>query len=72
MSDLGSEDVREALSALRDLLVARISDAVPGETAALAKQLADVILKIDSLPSVEKSELDDLEAKRAKRRSAAV
>jgi hypothetical protein len=70
MAELRSADLREALTALRDLLIERIEAAEPGETAALARQLSDCLSKVAALPSgEEKSILDDLTAKRAKRRA---
>jgi hypothetical protein len=68
--DLKSDDLRVALTALRDLLADRLLDAEPRDSASLAKQLADVMSRIDGLPSVQEgSELDDLSAVRARRRA---
>lgn len=62
-------DLRGSLEALRDLLAERLEGAEPRETAAIARQLADVILRLDGLPGAEKSELDDLEARRKRRKA---
>ncbi len=61
---LADGDLRVALAALRDLLIVRIRAAEPRETAPLAKQLADVLESLESLPGEEKSRLDDLVARR--------
>lgn len=66
---ISSGDLRTQLIALRDLLTERIAAAEPKETAPLARQLADVLVRIAGLPGDEKSGLDDLAAKRAKRRA---
>jgi len=67
---LSSLDLRESLVGLRELLVSRIADAEPKETAPLARQLSDVLVRLDGLPGEEKSKLDDLAARRDARRSA--
>ena len=69
MDGLRSPDLREALTALRDLLAQRIADADPNSTAPLARQLADVLLKLDGLPGEEQSDLDDLTRRREARRA---
>ena len=63
-------DLRESLIALRDVLAERLEEAKPAESAPLARQLADVLARIAALPGEEKSRLDDLAARRAKRRSS--
>ena len=65
-----SGDLRRQLEALRDLLAARLESATPGETASLARQFAEVARAIADLPAKEKSNLDDLVARRDKRRAA--
>ena len=76
MSDLraevGSGDRYRALVALRDRLAGDLEGLDARYVAPLAKQLADVIREIDSLPqSREASTVDDLASKRAARRAAA-
>lgn len=66
---IASGDQRASLEALRDKLASRIEAAEPRETAALAKQLADVIARIETLPVKEKSTLDDLADRRSRRLS---
>ena len=63
-------DLRASLGALRVVLVERLRAAVPGESAPLAKQLADVLVKLDGLPALSKSETDDLADRRANRRAS--
>lgn len=65
-----SDDPGVALRALREVLVGRLGEAKPGESAALARQLADVMARIAGLPGEEKSDLDDLADRRAARRAA--
>ena len=57
-------DRRVSLAALRDLLIERVRVAEPKETAPLAKQLADVLATLESLPGEEKSRLDELVTRR--------
>ena len=66
---LASGDLRESMTALRDVLIGRILGAEPKETAPLAKQLAEVLKTLDGLPGEEKSDLDDLRDAREKRRA---
>lgn len=64
---------RVALVALRDRLAAAAAEAGARELAALAKQLADVLRELDSLPdeAEEGSVVDDLTTRRSRRRAAA-
>jgi hypothetical protein len=65
-------DRRAVLVALRDKLAADVDDAAVQYVAALARQLQSVLSELDSLPDAEAVSLvDDLKAKRAKRRAAA-
>lgn len=64
-------DYRASLEALRDKLAAEI-EAGSGNTAALAKQLADVLHKLADMKPPEVSKVDDLAKRRAARRSAPV
>ena len=68
---VASGDLRKSLEALRDLLAARLEGAEARESAALARQLHEVLLRIAALPVKEKSKLDEL-AKRRTRRQAKV
>lgn len=70
MDALRSADTREALEALRDRLADAIEIAKPAELAALARQFADVRLKLDAITSPERSEYDDLATRRDARRAA--
>lgn len=76
MSDLQAEvrsgDRYRGLVALRDRLATDLEGLDPRYVAPVAKQLADVIREIDSLPqSREASTVDDLASRRASRRAAA-
>ena len=76
MSDLaaevGSGDRYRGLVALRDRLAADLEGLDARYVAPVAKQLADVIREIDSLPqSREASTVDDLTSRRKARRAAA-
>jgi len=56
---------------LRDVLATSVGLADPDRRAPLAKQLAEVMRELDSLPNTEAGNpVDDLKAKRAKRRAA--
>jgi hypothetical protein len=64
-------DRRAALVALRDKLAADLDVAAVQYVAALARQLQSVLSELDSLPNAEAvSRVDELKAKRAKRRAA--
>lgn len=65
-----SGDDRKSLIAIRDVLAKRLDEAEPRESAAIARQLVDVIGRIRMLPGEEKSDLDDLADRRKKRRAA--
>lgn len=67
---IATGDIREQLTSLRDLLADRLAEAEPRESAPLARQLVDVLARIAALPGEEKSTLDDLTARRAKRRAS--
>jgi len=60
-------DIRASLEALRDRLAAEIEEADGKELAPLAKQLSDVLHRIESLPRKEASRVDDLARRRADR-----
>lgn len=65
-----SGDRREALLALRDELARRLVDA-DRDAAPLARQLTIVLREIEQLPVPgEKSRVDDLAKRRARRRAA--
>ena len=66
---LCSNDLRVSLTALRDVLVERLLGAEPRESAALARQLELVLVRLASLPAEEKSQVDDLTARRKERRA---
>ncbi len=68
-SVVASGDVRRSLEAVRDVLASRLAGAEPRESAALAKALAELVLKLDALPGEEKSDLDDLADRRLRRRA---
>lgn len=69
MENLCSDDLRVALTALRDLLAVRLVGAEPRESAPLARQLREVLTVLASLAEPEESGLDDLAARRAGRRA---
>lgn len=58
------------LLALRDLLGSKLEGAEPRESAALAKQLVEVLREIDGLPAAEGSQVDDLASRRKSRKAA--
>lgn len=62
-----SGNKRESLEAIRAKLAAELDGAGPREAAALAKQLTDVIEKLDAIPVAKGSVSDDLRTKRADR-----
>ena len=64
-------DLRKSLEAIRDRLATELEAAPSRDCAPLAKQLAQVLHDLDGLPGEEKSDLDDLQAKRAARRASA-
>lgn len=65
-------DQRKSLEAIRDRLARLLEMAQPNQAAALAKQLTDVISKLDALPTGEEvSPVDDLAKRRATRRAQA-
>jgi hypothetical protein len=61
---------RASLEALRDTLAASIEEANASHRAALAKQLADVLTILSSMPGERKSAVDDLAKRRSTRRAA--
>jgi hypothetical protein len=72
LSEAVAKGRREGLVALRDVLAASVGLADPDRRAPLAKQLSEVMRELDSLPNAEVvSRVDELKAKRAKRRPAA-
>lgn len=66
-------DRRASLEALRDTVARSLADAEPHNVAALAKQLQSVLRELAELPAAktETSPVDDLNARRAARRSGA-
>lgn len=73
-------DLRTSLEAIRDHLADELEQgcacvkcggSVSSPTAAIAKQLADVIARIERLPTKEASAVDDLAAQRRRRKSGA-
>ena len=62
-------ELRASLEALRDRLAVAVDVCEPRELAGLAKQLSEVLRALASLPGVERSDLDDLAAKRDRRRA---
>lgn len=64
---------REALEAVRDRIADELDNSDSSSAvASLARQLTVVLEKLESLPTAERSGLDDLEQRRADRRAAAV
>lgn len=64
-------DHRKRLEALRDALTAAMEGAGPRDLAPIAGQLRRVLADLSALPDVtEVSDVDDLAAKRARRRAA--
>lgn len=71
---MASGDKRRALEALRDRLIEGVLAATDRKLihlAPVAKQLVDVLDRIESLEPEQGDELDDLVARRAARRAAA-
>lgn len=69
---VASGDRRQALEALRAVLAAAVDEADVRTLPALAKQLGDVLRELEQLPvAKESSPVDDLNARRAARRSKA-
>jgi len=66
-------DRRKTLEALRDLLAEELESGVAAVgLASAAKQLADIVRELDSMPGAHPdSKSDELEKKRAARREAA-
>ena len=63
---------REGLVALRDLLARTLEDAEPKDVASLAGRLESVLLRLEAMPAAKGlSPLDEIAAKRSKRRPAA-
>lgn len=61
---------RASLVALRDIIASRIELAAPRDTAALAKQLTEVLLAIEGIKDDAKEDkADELARRRASRRS---
>jgi hypothetical protein len=60
-------DHRLSLIAIRDKLAEELDEAFGRDSAVIAKQLAEVIREIESLPGKEASAVDDLAARRARR-----
>ncbi|MEV0227990.1 hypothetical protein [Nonomuraea sp. NPDC050786] len=75
MSDLlqavMSGDRRAALEAIRDRLAAELDSAEKRDAAVVAKELRQVLAELEALPGGEVDTLDDLAARRTKRRSKA-
>jgi hypothetical protein len=69
--DVGTAEHRKGLEALRDVLTKRLAEAGNRDTAPIAGQLRAVLKELAALPAVtEASAVDDLAAKRARRRAA--
>ena len=71
---MSSGDQRRALEALRDRLIDGVLAATDRKLihlAPVAKQLVDVLDRIEALEPAQGDELDDLVARRAARRAAA-
>lgn len=69
---LTSGSYLDRLIALRDLLAERLAAAGARDTAAIARQLADVDARIDELSAPEASDdVDEITRRRAARRAAA-
>jgi hypothetical protein len=65
-------DRRAALEAIRDKLAAELDDAEGRDAATVAKELRATLAELESLPGgKEASAVDDLSARRAKRRADA-
>lgn len=64
-------DKRTALEAIRNRLAAELARSKGNAAAAVAKELRAVLDALDALPGAEVSPVDDLTAKRAKRRADA-
>lgn len=60
-------DIRASLEALRDKLAIEVDAANGREVAPLAKQLADVLERLEALPRTEGSRVDELARRRAER-----
>jgi hypothetical protein len=72
VSEAVNVDRRTALAALRDKLAVDIDEAGVQYVAPLVRQLQSVLAEIDRLPNdAEVSRVDELKAKRTKRRSTA-
>lgn len=78
VSDLSSDDLRESLVALRDLLAKELEagvkckacgGAISSPTAPLAKQLRDTVNELAALVVPEGSKTDELKRKRADRQA---
>ena len=70
--DPGTAEHRRRLEALRDALTVAIAEAGSRDLAPLAGQLRAVLKDLSAIPDVaEASDVDDLAAKRARRRAAA-
>lgn len=71
LADAVAAGRREGLTELRNVLAASFVEAPAGAIAPLAKQLADVMRELDSLPNIEAvNPIDELKAKRSRRRAA--
>ena len=72
-AEVGSGDRRRGLEALRDVLARTITEAEPGQVAALAGRLAAVMAELDQFPSsvAGASAQDQLKERRAKRLAGA-
>lgn len=68
VSEAGA-DPRLALEALRVRVAQVLDDCEPRELAALAKTYLELLKAVAALPGEEKSNLDDLAARRAARRA---
>lgn len=64
-------DQRTGLEAIRDRLAAELEDASGRDVASIARELRLTIAELESLPSKrEESKVDDLTARRDRRRAA--
>lgn len=70
--DFGALEHRQRLESLRDRLTEAVASAGSRDLAPLAGQLRAVLVELAAVPDVKKaSDVDDLAAKRARRRAAA-
>ena len=67
-----ADSYESRLKAIRDRLTDEMAVAEGSNLAAVAKQLADVLGRLELLPAGEASAVDELKKKRARRRAAVV